>query len=67
MGEVKARTMKETLETMLKAYYYKTSLCKVFPTYEDFIQKFLYKRDKKSVEIIKEIAINEIPDLSERL
>ena len=29
--------MKETLEKLLKEHYYKTSLCKVFPTYEYFV------------------------------
>lgn len=52
--------MKETLEKILKQYYYKTSLCEIFPTYEDFIQKWIIQRDKKTIEIVKEITKKEI-------
>ena len=63
MGKNQARTMKQTLETMLKAYYNNTSLCKVFPTYEDFIQKWLIQGDKKARQIVKEISEKEIPTI----
>ena len=55
--------MKETLEKILKEHYYKTSLCKVFPTYEDFIEQWIVKRDKKAFQIVKEIAEKEIPKI----
>lgn len=55
--------MKETLEKLLKEHYYKTSLCKVFPTYEDFIQKWLIQGEKKARHIVKEISEKEIPEI----
>ena len=55
--------MKETLERLLKKHYYTTSLCKVFPTYEDFIQKWLIQGKKKARQIVKEISEKEILEI----
>ena len=62
-GRNRSKMMKETLEKLLKEHYYKTSLCKVFPTYEDFIQKWLIQGDKKARQIVKEISEKEIPEI----
>lgn len=62
-GRSRNKMMKETLEKILKEHYYKTSLCKVFPTYEDFIEQWIVKRDKKAIQIVKEIAEKEIPTI----